>query len=34
MALVTPPLITTPEQVDEMLGIMKEALRALQDELL
>jgi len=34
MALVTPPLITTPEQVDEMLGIMKEALRALQDEFL
>jgi adenosylmethionine-8-amino-7-oxononanoate aminotransferase len=34
MILVTPPLTITPEQVDEMLEPMKEALSALQTELL
>ncbi|MFC2031165.1 aspartate aminotransferase family protein [Chloroflexota bacterium] len=34
MILVTPPLIITPEQVDELMGLMKSALRVLQAELL
>ena len=34
MVMVTPPLITTPAQVDEMLGLMKEALRPMQAELM
>lgn len=34
MMLVTPPLITTREQVDEMIGIMKESLKAAQAQLL
>lgn len=34
MALVTPPIVMTEGQVDDMIGIMKEALRAMQDELL
>jgi adenosylmethionine-8-amino-7-oxononanoate aminotransferase len=33
MMLVTPPLIITREQVDDMIAIMKEALTALQQEL-
>jgi adenosylmethionine-8-amino-7-oxononanoate aminotransferase len=34
MLLVTPPLIITRPQVDEMIAIMKEALAALQSRLL
>jgi adenosylmethionine-8-amino-7-oxononanoate aminotransferase len=34
MLLVTPPLIITPEQVDEMIDILKETAAALQHELL
>ncbi len=34
MMLVTPPLVITTGQVDEMIGIMKDALRPLQAELL
>jgi adenosylmethionine-8-amino-7-oxononanoate aminotransferase len=34
MMLVTPPLVITPAQVDEMVGIMKDALSAMQPELL
>ncbi len=33
MMLVTPPLIITPPQIDEMIDIMKDALRELQQEL-
>jgi adenosylmethionine-8-amino-7-oxononanoate aminotransferase len=33
MVLVTPPLIITQQQIDEMIAIMKEALTALQDNL-
>jgi adenosylmethionine-8-amino-7-oxononanoate aminotransferase len=34
MILVTPPLITTPTQIDEILNIMKDALRVMQADLL
>ena len=34
MMLVTPPLVITREQIDDMIGIMKEALMVLQSELL
>jgi len=34
MMLVTPPLIITPEQVDEMIAILKETTRVMQHELL
>jgi adenosylmethionine-8-amino-7-oxononanoate aminotransferase len=34
MMLVTPPLIITREQVDEMIDIMKEALKPTQAQLL
>jgi adenosylmethionine-8-amino-7-oxononanoate aminotransferase len=34
MMLVTPPLTITPDQVDDMVDIMKDALSALQPELL
>jgi adenosylmethionine-8-amino-7-oxononanoate aminotransferase len=33
MMLVTPPLIITRQQVDEMIDIMKESLTALQARL-
>ncbi len=34
MMLVTPPLVITPKQVDELVDIMKQALKVLQAELL
>jgi adenosylmethionine-8-amino-7-oxononanoate aminotransferase len=34
MMLITPPLIITPAQVDDLVGIMSEVLRVLQAELL
>ncbi len=34
MMLVTPPLVITPAQVDEMVDIMSDALKVLQAELL
>jgi adenosylmethionine-8-amino-7-oxononanoate aminotransferase len=34
MVLVTPPLIITTEQVDEMIAILKETTRVMQHELL
>ncbi len=34
MILVTPPLVITREQIDDMIGIMKEAMQVLQAELL
>jgi adenosylmethionine-8-amino-7-oxononanoate aminotransferase len=33
MMLVTPPLVITPAQVDEMVDIMRDALKVLQAEL-
>jgi adenosylmethionine-8-amino-7-oxononanoate aminotransferase len=33
MALVTPPIIITEEQIDEMLDLMKDALRAMETQL-
>jgi adenosylmethionine-8-amino-7-oxononanoate aminotransferase len=34
MALVTPPLITTPAQVDEIIAVFEDALGALQEKYL
>jgi len=34
MILVTPPLVITRPEIDEMIGIMKDALKQLQGELL
>jgi adenosylmethionine-8-amino-7-oxononanoate aminotransferase len=33
MILITPPLVITPEQVDELVGLTKDALGAVQSEL-
>ena len=34
MILVTPPLVITPREIDEMIGIMKDAMKELETELL